>query len=46
MANISFRTGNRVLRFDGAAERFRDDAEANALLKRKYRAPWTIPDEV
>jgi predicted dehydrogenase len=43
LANISYRTG-RALRFDPAAENFGGDAEANALLTRHYRPPYTIPD--
>ena len=46
LANISYRLGKRQLRFDGNTETFPDDAEANALLKRKYRAPWIIPEQV
>jgi predicted dehydrogenase len=36
----------RRLEFDGATERFRNDAEADALLTRAYRAPFTVPDRV
>jgi predicted dehydrogenase len=46
LANISYRVGNRKLRFDGDSERFIDDDQANALLKREYREPWVIPDKV
>jgi len=46
LANISYRVGNRKLRFDGASERFIDDDEANKYLKRTYRKPWVIPDKV
>ena len=46
LANISFRVGNRKLRFDAATETFPDDAEACALLRRKDRPPWVIPDKV
>jgi predicted dehydrogenase len=46
LANISFRLGNRKLRFDAATQRCPDDAEACALLRRKDRAPWVIPDKV
>jgi hypothetical protein len=31
------------VRWDGASERFPDDEEANALLKREYREPWVYP---
>lgn len=46
LANISFRVGNRKLRWDGASERFIADDEANHLLKANYREPWVIPDSV
>src|SRR5690606_25784622 len=42
LANISYRVG-RALRFDGAAERFVDDREADALLTREYRRGFEIP---
>jgi predicted dehydrogenase len=45
LANISYRTG-RKLEFDAAAWQFRNDAEANAMLTRKYRAPYVVPDKV
>jgi len=45
LANIAYRTG-RTLRFDPAAERFVDDAEANRLLTRAYRAPYVVPEKV
>ncbi len=44
LANISYRLG-RELKFDGSNERFLDDADADALLRRKsYRAPYIVPD--
>ncbi len=43
--NISLRTG-RMLHFDERSNRFRGDAEANALLTKIYRAPYTIPEAV
>ncbi len=46
LANISYRLGGRSLRFDGAAEKFIDDPEADALLTRDYRAPYIVPDRV
>lgn len=46
LANISYRLGKRPLHFDGKSETFTDDPEANALLKRTYRRPWVIPDQV
>ena len=44
MANISYRVG-RSLSFDGATERFAE-AEANAHLRRAYRAPYVVPEKV
>jgi predicted dehydrogenase len=45
LANISYRL-RRELTFDGAAEKFVKDKEADALLTRKYRAPYVVPKEV
>ena len=45
LANISYRVG-RALSFDGKAEKFKGDAEADKLLTRPYRAPFVIPDKV
>ena len=45
LANISFRTG-RKLTFDPKTETFPGDEEANGFLKRKYREPYVVPDEV
>ncbi len=45
MANISYRLG-RKLRFDPVTETFTGDREANAMLTRKYRAPFVVPDRV
>jgi predicted dehydrogenase len=45
LANIAFRTG-RKLTFDPKTETFPGDAEANALLGRKYREPYVLPDNV
>jgi len=46
MANISYRLG-RGLKFNGAAEKFVNDPEADAMLKRKiYRNPFVISDQV
>ena len=41
IGNIAMLLG-RKLRWDPQAERFVDDAEANAMLSRKQREPWTI----
>ncbi len=46
MANISYRVGNRKLEFDPQSQTFIDDEEANKYLKRDYRRPWVVPDEV
>ena len=46
IANISCRLGGRRLEFDGRTETFVNDAEADRLLKRAGRAPYTIPDPV
>jgi predicted dehydrogenase len=45
LGNIAYRVGHE-LTFDPAGEHFKDCAEANALLKRSGRPPYTIPDEV
>lgn len=44
LGNISYRAGNRKLRFDPKTERL-DDEQANRYLKMEYRRPWTMPDE-
>ena len=43
--NIAYRTGRR-LHIDPKTEGFVDDDEANALVKRSYRSPWVVPEEV
>jgi predicted dehydrogenase len=43
LGNISYRVG-RSLKFDAATERFVGDEEANQLLGRSYRAPYSLPD--
>ena len=45
MANTSYRLG-RTLNFDPRTERYIDDDEANAMLRRDYRYPYVIPDRV
>jgi hypothetical protein len=45
LGNISYRLG-RELRFDPAAERFVNDAEADKLLKRTYRPPYVVPERL
>ena len=45
LANIAYRTG-RTLHFDPKTETFPGDSEANALLTREYREPYTLPEKV
>ncbi len=45
LANISYRTG-RSLDFDPAKQQIVKDVEANAMLRRKYRAPFVVPEKV
>jgi len=45
LGNISYRLG-RQLKFDPAAEKFVGDDEADAMLTRKYREPFIVPDQV
>ena len=45
LANISYRMG-RELKFMGDYEKFANDPEADALLTRRYRRPFVVPDEV
>lgn len=42
LANISYRLG-RNLNFDGKAEKFINDSEADSYLTRKYRHPYELP---
>ncbi|MBN1420523.1 MAG: Gfo/Idh/MocA family oxidoreductase [Planctomycetes bacterium] len=42
LANIAFRSGRKI-RWDGAAERVLGDDGADRLVRRTYRAPWTLP---
>jgi predicted dehydrogenase len=46
IGNISYRLGHRQLQFDGKREQFINDDEANGLIKRNYRQPWVIPEDV
>jgi predicted dehydrogenase len=46
LANISYRVGNRKLVFDAATETFVNDKEADRYLKRTYRKPWVISENV
>jgi len=45
LANISYRTGRKLV-FDPDTETFPGDDEANKLLTREYREPYTLPDPV
>lgn len=45
LGNIAYRLG-RKLKFDPTTETFPGDKEANAMLSRKYRAPYLIPNKV
>ena len=44
LANISYRVG-RALQFDGKAEKFVNDKEADKLLTREYRRGFEITDK-
>jgi len=46
MASIAYRVGNRRLLYDPTNASFPGDAEANSYVKRTYRKPWVIPDQV
>lgn len=45
LGNIAFRLG-RQLKFNPKTEKFVGDEEANAMLTRKYRAPYIVPETV
>jgi hypothetical protein len=45
LANISYRVG-RTLYFDPETYSCKGDEEANALFRRKYRAPFVVPELV
>ena len=45
LGNIAYRTG-RKLTFNGNAERFVNDDDANTYLTRQYRHPYVLPEEV
>jgi hypothetical protein len=42
LGNISYKLG-RDVKFDPATETFGADKEANALLRKEYRAPYGLP---
>ena len=43
LANISMALKGRPLVYDPATRTVKGDAEATALLQRKYRSPWQRP---
>jgi predicted dehydrogenase len=45
LGNISYRLG-RKLQINPSTESFVNDAEADAMLTRHYRAPFVVPDKV
>ena len=45
LGNIAYRVG-RTLEFDGRAEKFLNDEEANSYLTRKYRQPFVLPEKI
>jgi len=45
LANASYRLGRKV-KFDPQTMKCTGDTEANALLTRKYRAPYVVPEKV
>jgi predicted dehydrogenase len=45
LAEIAYRVG-RVLEFDPETETFPHDSEANAMLTKSYRKPWTLPEQI
>ncbi len=42
LSNIAYRVGRKI-RWDAKGEKIIGDAEANALVTRKYREPWVLP---
>lgn len=46
LANISYRLGGQALSFNPVTERFVNNAGANDMLTRQYRAPYIVPDNV
>jgi hypothetical protein len=45
LANISYRLG-KELTFDGSRERFVKNKTADAMLRRKDRKPYVVPETV
>ena len=46
LATISQKLGGRRLQLDAKTETIVGDAEAQAMMKRTYREPWTLKEEV
>jgi hypothetical protein len=42
LGNIAYKTGRRLY-WDGSANKFINDQEADAYLLAKYRKPWELP---
>jgi len=45
IANIAYKLG-RALKFNGEFERFVNDPEADMMLTRRYRKPYSVPENV
>jgi len=45
LGNIAYRTGRKLI-FNGQAEKFVRDDDANTYLTREYRAPYVMPDNI
>jgi hypothetical protein len=45
LGNISQRLGRKLI-WDGTTERFSGDEEANRMLRREYREPFVVPEQV
>jgi uncharacterized Fe-S cluster protein YjdI len=45
-ANISYRLGGEKLAIDAETESITNSEKGKALLKREYRKPWVIPEQV
>ena len=45
-ANISLRLGGQKLKIDPQTEQVIDNPQACEMLKRTYREPWVVPEEV
>ena len=46
LANISYRVGNKQLEFDSETETIKNNNNANKYIKRTYRKPWVLPENV